>query len=35
MEVANTPSKTTYNFEDMYVCDPNAKHFGFKSWDGM
>jgi phosphatidylserine decarboxylase len=34
MEVANTPLKTSHNFEDMYICDPNAKHYGFTSWDG-
>ncbi|KAI1827528.1 Phophatidylserine decarboxylase-domain-containing protein [Xylaria intraflava] len=33
MEVANAPLKTNHSFEDMYVCDPNAKHFGYKSWD--
>jgi len=34
MEVANAPLNTNHNFEDMYVCDPNAKHFGYTSWDG-
>ncbi|KAI1327936.1 Phophatidylserine decarboxylase-domain-containing protein [Xylariaceae sp. FL0255] len=33
MEVANAPLKTSHNFEDMYVCDPKAKHFGYTSWD--
>ncbi|KAI0117951.1 Phophatidylserine decarboxylase-domain-containing protein [Nemania sp. FL0031] len=33
MEVANTPLRTAYNFEDMYVCDPKAKHYGYTSWD--
>ncbi|KAI1174400.1 Phophatidylserine decarboxylase-domain-containing protein [Nemania sp. FL0916] len=33
MEVANTPLGTTYRFEDMYVCDPRAKHYGYTSWD--
>ena len=34
MEVANAPLKTAHNFEDMFVCDPSAKHYGYKSWDG-
>ncbi len=34
MEVANAANKTTFKFEDMYICDPSAEHFGFKSWDG-
>ncbi|KAK5019210.1 hypothetical protein LTR16_000748 [Cryomyces antarcticus] len=25
--------KTNHNFEDMFICDPSAKHHGFKSWD--
>jgi phosphatidylserine decarboxylase len=25
--------KTNRKFEDMFVCDPSAKHHGFKSWD--
>ncbi|KAI3325294.1 Phophatidylserine decarboxylase-domain-containing protein [Xylariaceae sp. AK1471] len=33
MDVANAPLKTSLNFEDMYVCDPNAKHYGYTSWD--
>ncbi|KAK1829351.1 Phophatidylserine decarboxylase-domain-containing protein [Podospora conica] len=33
MEVANAPLKTSYKFEEMYQCDPKAKHYGFKSWD--
>ncbi|CAJ2510352.1 Uu.00g050550.m01.CDS01 [Anthostomella pinea] len=33
MEVANAPLKTSHNFEDMYICDPNAKHYGYTSWD--
>ncbi|CAK7225745.1 hypothetical protein SBRCBS47491_005993 [Sporothrix bragantina] len=33
MEVANAPYKTDHKFEDMYVCDPTAKHYGYKSWD--
>lgn len=34
MQVANSPLKTSHNFEDMFVCDPSAKHYGYKSWDG-
>ncbi|RYP48476.1 hypothetical protein DL769_011197 [Monosporascus sp. CRB-8-3] len=33
MQVANGPPKTSHNFEDMYVYDPNVKHHGYKSWD--
>jgi len=33
MEVANAPRNTEFKFEEMYVCDPKAKHHGFKSWD--
>lgn len=33
MEVANAPLKTNHRFEDMYICDPKAKHYGYKSWD--
>ncbi|KAL7624897.1 hypothetical protein AAE478_004111 [Parahypoxylon ruwenzoriense] len=33
MEVANSPLKTKHKFEDMYICDPSAEHYGFKSWD--
>ncbi|KAI1817206.1 Phophatidylserine decarboxylase-domain-containing protein [Poronia punctata] len=33
MEVANTPLGTNHRFEDMYICDPSAKHYGYKSWD--
>lgn len=35
MQVANRPLKTDMKFEDMYICDPSAKHYGFKSWDGQ
>ncbi|KAK4981026.1 hypothetical protein LTR66_010235 [Elasticomyces elasticus] len=24
---------TSHTFEDMFVCDPSAKHHGFQSWD--
>lgn len=34
MAVANAPNKTSFKFEDMFVCDPKAKHYGYKSWDG-
>lgn len=34
MEVANAPLKTSYKFEDMFICDPSKKHYGYKSWDG-
>lgn len=35
LEVANTPLKTFHEkFEDVYICDPKAKHYGYKSWDG-
>ena len=27
--------KTSYTFEDMYVCEPSAKYYGFKSWDAF
>jgi len=33
MEVANAPLETSHKFEDMFICDPKAKHHGFKSWD--
>lgn len=33
MEVANAPNKTSFKFEDMYVCEPSKKFYGFKSWD--
>ncbi|KAK5132239.1 hypothetical protein LTR08_009299 [Meristemomyces frigidus] len=33
MEVANAPYKTQHGFEDFFVCDPKAKHYGYKSWD--
>ncbi|KYK57084.1 hypothetical protein DCS_04091 [Drechmeria coniospora] len=33
MEVANAPNNTSHRFEDMYICDPTSKHYGFKSWD--
>ncbi|KAF3023168.1 hypothetical protein E8E14_014130 [Neopestalotiopsis sp. 37M] len=33
MEVANKPLKTDHKFEDMFVCDPSKKYYGYKSWD--
>ncbi|TQS33647.1 hypothetical protein Golomagni_05999 [Golovinomyces magnicellulatus] len=33
MQVANGPLNTNMKFEEMYICDPSAPHFGFKSWD--
>lgn len=35
MQVANAPNQSSMKFEDMFVCDPSAKHHGYKSWDGM
>ena len=34
MQVANAPLKSSLKFEDMYVCDPSQKRYGYKSWDG-
>lgn len=34
VQVANVPNNTNMAFEQMYICDPTAKHMGFKSWDG-
>jgi len=33
MQVANAPSGSSMSFQDMYVCDPEAKYYGYKSWD--
>ncbi|KAH7305912.1 Phophatidylserine decarboxylase-domain-containing protein [Stachybotrys elegans] len=33
MQVANAPLQSSMKFEDMFVCDPTKKHYGFKSWD--
>merc|ERR1711967_206207 len=30
--VANVGS-TSYRFEELFQCDPSAKHYGYKSWD--
>ncbi len=34
MAVANAPYQTKHKFEDMFVCEPTAKHYGYTSWDG-
>lgn len=34
MQVANAPYGSSMKFEEMYICDPSAKHYGYKSWDG-
>jgi phosphatidylserine decarboxylase len=34
VEVANKPNKTNFKFEEVFECDPSAKYYGFKSWDG-
>jgi phosphatidylserine decarboxylase len=31
-EVANL-GETSYKFEELFECDPKAKHLGYKSWD--
>lgn len=33
MDVANAPLKTSHRFEDMYVCNPSARYYGYASWD--
>ncbi|KAM0446995.1 hypothetical protein ACHAO4_008974 [Trichoderma viride] len=33
MQVANAPLKSSMKFEDMFVCEPSAKYYGYKSWD--
>ncbi|CAF3450907.1 hypothetical protein SNK03_002300 [Fusarium graminearum] len=33
VEVANKPNGTDMKFEDMFICDPSAKYYGYKSWD--
>jgi len=33
LEVANAPYKSSMKFEEIYICDPSAKYYGFKSWD--
>lgn len=34
LQVANAPYKSNHSFEEMFECDPKAKHMGYKSWDG-
>lgn len=31
-ETANV-GQTSHKFEELFICDPTQKHFGFKSWD--
>ncbi|PHH58488.1 hypothetical protein CDD81_5654 [Ophiocordyceps australis] len=33
VEVGNAPLGTSFTFEELYECDPTAKHYGFNSWD--
>ncbi|RFU76089.1 phosphatidylserine decarboxylase family [Trichoderma arundinaceum] len=33
MQVANAPYKSSLKFDEMFVCDPSAKFYGYKSWD--
>lgn len=33
LEYVGNLGKTKHNFHELFVCDPNAKHYGFKSWD--
>ncbi|KAM0512355.1 hypothetical protein ACHAPE_008921 [Trichoderma viride] len=33
MQVANAPLKSSMKFEQMFVCEPSAKYYGYKSWD--
>ncbi|KAE8451662.1 hypothetical protein EG329_003119 [Mollisiaceae sp. DMI_Dod_QoI] len=30
---ANSAAGTSHKFEDMFICDPQDKYHGFKSWD--
>lgn len=32
-QVANEASDSDLKFEDLFICDPSATHYGFKSWD--
>lgn len=34
-ELAKTANvgETSYSFEEMFVCTPSARHYGYKSWD--
>ncbi|KAL8695353.1 MAG: hypothetical protein Q9218_000112 [Villophora microphyllina] len=33
LEITGNVGETSHSFQDLYVCDPKAPHFGFKSWD--
>ncbi|OAA43566.1 phosphatidylserine decarboxylase family protein [Cordyceps fumosorosea ARSEF 2679] len=33
VQVANAPYQSNHTFEQMFVCQPTAKHMGYKSWD--
>ncbi|XWX01380.1 hypothetical protein V2A60_009407 [Cordyceps javanica] len=33
LQVANAPYQSNHSFEEMFACDPTAKHMGYKSWD--
>lgn len=32
---ANVATGTSLSFEEMFICDPSAKHHGFTSWDNF
>lgn len=32
-QVANAASGTSYRFDELFHCDPSAKHHGYTSWD--
>ncbi|KAK2591281.1 hypothetical protein QQS21_011033 [Conoideocrella luteorostrata] len=32
-DCANIPRKSNFKFDEFYVCDSSAMHYGFKSWD--
>ncbi|KAL8738519.1 MAG: hypothetical protein Q9181_000678 [Wetmoreana brouardii] len=33
LEITGNVGQSSHSFQELYVCDPNAKHYGFKSWD--
>lgn len=33
--VANAARGTSHSFEEMFVCNPSAPHYGFTSWDNF
>lgn len=35
LTVTANVGETSHNFSDMFHCDPNAKHYGFTSWDNF